>query len=123
MDFQEIARQFTTFYYNTFDKNRQDLKPLYSDVSMFTFEDSSILGSVAIVEKLTSLPFRQVKHEVATIDAQPSGENGQIIILITGKLLVDEEQKPLSFSQAFQLYPDGQGSYFIFNDIFRLVYG
>jgi hypothetical protein len=35
---------------------------------------------------------------------------------------VDEEQKPMSYTQVFQLLPDGQGSYYVFNDIFRLVY-
>lgn len=28
----------------------------------------------------------------------------------------------MSYTQAFQLQPDGQGSYYVFNDIFRLVY-
>jgi hypothetical protein len=36
---------------------------------------------------------------------------------------VDEEQRPMNYSQAFQLLPDGQGSYYIFNDIFKLVFG
>ena len=35
---------------------------------------------------------------------------------------VDEEQKPMSYGQVFQLMPDGQGSYFVFNDLFKLVY-
>jgi hypothetical protein len=37
-------------------------------------------------------------------------------------LQVDEEQRPMSYSQTFQLLPEG-GSYYIFNDIFKLVYG
>lgn len=36
---------------------------------------------------------------------------------------VDEEQRPMNYSQAFQLMPDGAGSYFIFNDVFKLVFG
>lgn len=28
----------------------------------------------------------------------------------------------MNYSQTFQLLPDGQGSYFVFNDIFRLIY-
>jgi Nuclear transport factor 2 (NTF2) domain len=34
---------------------------------------------------------------------------------------VDEEQKPMNFTQTFQLMPES-GSYFVFNDIFKLVY-
>ena len=35
---------------------------------------------------------------------------------------VDEEQRPMNYSQVFQLLPDGQGGYFVFNDVFRLIY-
>jgi hypothetical protein len=55
---------------------------------MMTFENSPHQGTAAIVEKLTSLAFSKVKHQVATQDAQPSGEHGGILVLITGALLV-----------------------------------
>lgn len=29
----------------------------------------------------------------------------------------------MNYSQCFQLLPDGAGSYYIFNDIFKLVFG
>lgn len=29
----------------------------------------------------------------------------------------------MNYTQTFQLLPDGQNSYFVFNDIFRLIYG
>jgi hypothetical protein len=35
-----------------------------------------------------NLPFSQVKHEVATLDAQPASEDGSIVALVTGALLV-----------------------------------
>jgi Nuclear transport factor 2 (NTF2) domain len=38
-----------------------------------------------------------------------------------GYYQVDEEQKAMNFTQTFQLMPEG-GSYFVFNDIFKLVY-
>jgi hypothetical protein len=28
----------------------------------------------------------------------------------------------MSYTQSFQLLPDGSGSYYVFNDVFRLVY-
>lgn len=28
----------------------------------------------------------------------------------------------MNYSQSFQLLPDGAGSYFVFNDVFRLIY-
>jgi len=122
-NFQDVAKQFTEFYYNQFDTDRKALAPLYRDNSMLTFESDAIAGATRIVEKLSSLPFEKVKHAVSTLDAQPSGDTGGILILVTGALLVDDEQRPMNYSQTFQLLPDGAGSYFIFNDIFKLVFG
>ncbi|KAL5338710.1 hypothetical protein BJX70DRAFT_191685 [Aspergillus crustosus] len=121
-DFANIAQQFVTFYYQTFDGNREGLAGLYRDHSMLTFETSSVQGVASIMEKLGGLPFQKVQHQVATLDAQPSSEQGGILVLVTGALLVDEEAKPMNYAQTFQLLPDGAGSYFVFNDIFRLIY-
>lgn len=76
---------------------------------MLTFESASVAGAAGIVEKLSvrlpsllfstwsgllikfceqSLPFEKVKHAVSTLDAQPSGDHGGILILVTGALLV-----------------------------------
>lgn len=89
------------------------------------------------------MPFLKVQHKVSTFDAQPSNESGGILVTVTGALLVrllaflpsrssklitvvrkvDEEQRPMNYTQTFQLLPDGAGSYFVFNDVFRLIYG
>ncbi|KAL2046322.1 hypothetical protein N7G274_001769 [Stereocaulon virgatum] len=122
-DFQTIARQFVEFYYNTFDSDRNKLSALYRDNSMLTFETDAKLGTKNILDKLTGLPFNSVKHQVATLDAQPSNESGGILVMVTGALLVDEEQRPMNYTQIFQLLPDGTGSFFVFNDIFKLIYG
>jgi hypothetical protein len=67
------------------------------------------------------LPFQRVEHQVATLDAQPSDANGGILVVVTGALLVEEEKRPMSYAQTFQLKPNA-GSYYVYNDIFRLVY-
>ncbi|KAG0173169.1 Nuclear transport factor 2 [Apophysomyces sp. BC1034] len=121
-DFTTIASQFVNFYYQTFDADRNGLAALYRNQSMLTFEGQQTSGVTNIVEKLVSLPFAKVAHKVTTIDAQPSTANGSIIVIVTGVLLIDEEQNPQMFSQTFQLVPEG-GSYYVFNDIFRLNYG
>lgn len=80
--------------------------------SMLSFEGAQLQGATAIVEKLVvswqtpspsgwlleggadptptgqSLPFTTVKHEVATMDPQPSPVPGALIVLVTGKLVV-----------------------------------
>ncbi|KAI1089847.1 nuclear transport factor 2 [Rostrohypoxylon terebratum] len=119
---EDIAKQFVDFYYNTFDANRLNLHGLYRDVSMLTFESSSFQGASTIIEKLASLPFQQIKHQVTTMDPQPGVGPGHLMVLVTGQLLVDEEQRPMSYTQTFYLVPEG-GSYFVHNDIFKLIYG
>lgn len=121
-NFLEIAKQFVQHYYASFDANRAGIGHLYRAESMLTFESASVLGAQAIVEKLAGLPFQKVKHQVATLDAQPSPNDG-VVILVTGALLVDEEQRAMNYTQAFQLLKGVDGQYFIFNDLFKLVYG
>ncbi|KAI9209641.1 uncharacterized protein BJ171DRAFT_484619 [Polychytrium aggregatum] len=117
-----IAKSFVDYYYSTFDRNRAELHTLYKDISMMTFEGNQVQGTKAIVEKLAGLPFRRVQHQVSTIDAQPANPSiPTILVTVTGQLLVDEEQNPQKFTQTFQLVPEGS-NYFVYNDVFRLVY-
>jgi hypothetical protein len=120
-DLTALASQFVQYYYNVFQSDRSNLKPLYRDDSMLTFEGSPFKGVNDIIGKLTSLPFQQVAHRIATLDAQPSINNG-IIVMVTGELLIDQETNATRFSQAFQLIPDGS-NYWVLNDVFRLNYG
>ncbi|KAK3384324.1 hypothetical protein B0T24DRAFT_588892 [Lasiosphaeria ovina] len=110
-DFNLVATQFVGHYYSTFDSNRAELAGLYS---------AQELGAAAIAQKLVNLPFEKVKHQPVTTEAQPT-PGGGIVILVTGQLLVDDEQNPLSYSQAFQLSKDQAGNWYVFNDIFTLV--
>lgn len=88
---------------------------------MLTFESSQMQGARNIIEKLTSLPFQKVQHRISTLDAQPASEAGDVLVMVTGELLIDEEQNPQRYSQVFHLMPES-GSYFVLNDIFRLNY-
>ncbi|TID19802.1 hypothetical protein CANINC_003685 [Pichia inconspicua] len=121
VDFNTLAQQFCDFYYKQFDQDRSSLGNLYRDHSMLTFESSQMQGARNIIEKLTSLPFQKVQHRISTLDAQPASENGDVLVMVTGELLIDEEQNPQRYSQVFHLIPDN-GSYFVLNDIFRLNY-
>ncbi|KAK0628929.1 hypothetical protein B0T17DRAFT_614780 [Bombardia bombarda] len=115
------AAQFVAHYYTTFDADRANLAGLYRENSMLTFESSQAMGVKSISEKLVGLPFQKVKHEASAVEAQPTPNDG-ILILVTGHLMVDEEQRPLGYSQAFQLYKDPAGQWFVYNDIFKLIF-
>ncbi|KAK6507582.1 Nuclear transport factor 2 [Arthrobotrys musiformis] len=119
-DYVSIAEQFISYYYQTFDANRQNLSSLYRPTSLLTFESSQTQGDSAITEKLVGLPFQKVEHQVATKDAQPLATGG-IVVLVTGALKVDDSPAPLSFAQTFILLPDG-GTFYVAHDIFKLVY-
>ncbi|KAA8901864.1 nuclear transport factor Nxt2 [Sphaerosporella brunnea] len=122
-DFNTVATQFTEYYYTTFDNNRSQLVPLYdSNESLLTFEGAQVQGAKAIMEKLETLPFTKVLHKISTLDAQPADPSGAILVLVTGQLLIDDGEHPQSFSQTFHLIPR-DGSYYVRNDVFRLVYG
>ncbi|KAF8312006.1 nuclear transport factor 2 [Clavulina sp. PMI_390] len=128
---EAIAKQFVDYYYNTFDTipadegqlnaRKASLQSLYRDGSMLSWEGSQILGGAAIVEKIASLPFQKVLHKVTTIDPQPTSETN-LVVLVTGQLVVDDSTNPIHFSQIFHLISDA-GSYYVQNDVFRLNYG
>ncbi|KAH8829520.1 nuclear transport factor 2 [Flagelloscypha sp. PMI_526] len=126
-DPRAIADAFTKFYYQKFDTNRADLLPLYRPQSMMTWEGIEFLSAEAIIQKLIELPFQRVEHQVTTFDVQPSSIGGagpsMLLVSVTGQLLMDEEQNPLKFSQIFQLVDEGNGNWFVLNDMFRLNYG
>ncbi|KAG6845696.1 hypothetical protein H0H87_004957 [Tephrocybe sp. NHM501043] len=116
-DINNIAEQFTKFYYETFDSNNRRPE------SMLSWEGSLIVGEKAISEKLINLPFKKVQHQVTTRDAQPSNPSvASLIVSVTGLLVIDDGERPLQFSQIFHLIPNGE-SYYVLNDIFRLNYG
>ncbi|KAI6151070.1 nuclear transport factor 2 [Pisolithus tinctorius] len=121
MDVNVIAKHFTDFYYQTFGNDRSQLAALYRPESMLTWEGKQILGVQAIVEKLTTLPFTKVQHQVVTMDAQPSWPNTNLIVSVTGFLKVDEDN-PIPFSQVFHLV-SSDNSFYVYNDIFRLNLG
>ncbi|CAL9764061.1 unnamed protein product [Musa acuminata subsp. burmannicoides] len=122
MDQDGVAKAFVDHYYQTFDSNRAALGRLYQDGSMLTFEGAKIQGAAAIAAKLTSLPLQQCAHAISTIDCQPSGPTGGILVFVSGSLQLGGEQHSLKFSQMFHLMPTPQGSFYVLNDIFRLNY-
>ncbi|XP_016449077.1 nuclear transport factor 2A-like [Nicotiana tabacum] len=122
MDPDDVATAFVKHYYSTFDSNRVGLSNLYQEGSMLTFEGEKHQGSQNIVNKLTGLPFQQCKHNISTVDSQPSGPGGAMLVFVSGNLQLPGEQHPLKFSQMFHLMPTPQGGYYVLNDIFRLNY-
>ena len=118
MDPDAVAKAFVEHYYSTFDANRANLANLYQESSMLTFEGQKIQGSPNIVAKLTSLPFQQCQHSITTVDCQPSGPAGGMLVFVSGNLQLAGEQHALKFSQVTLFIPMLSGCV---SFLFRLV--
>ncbi|KAL0331848.1 UNVERIFIED_CONTAM: Nuclear transport factor 2A [Sesamum calycinum] len=111
MDPDAVAKAFVEHYYSTFDANRAGLANLYQDGSMLTFEGQKIMGSQNIVAKLTSLPFQQCQHAITTVDCQPSGPAGGMLVFVSGNLQLAGEQHALKFSQSNVMFQFSEDAY------------
>ena len=87
---------------------------------MLTFEGNQVLGSQAIIAKLKAVG--PVKHNVQSIDVQPSNSTDSMLIFVSGTMQIGGDN-PLHFSEFFHLVSNGPGSYYVHNDVFRLIYG
>ncbi|KAE9466387.1 hypothetical protein C3L33_01711, partial [Rhododendron williamsianum] len=101
MDPNAVSKAFVDHYYSTFDTNRPSLANLYQEASMLTFEGQPFQGAQNIAAKLASLPFQQCQHSVTTVDCQPSGSAGGMLVFVSGNLQLAGEQHALKFSQVF----------------------
>ncbi|CAO3647505.1 unnamed protein product [Cunninghamella echinulata] len=118
-----LAQNFVNYYYQTFDSDKSKLHTLYREGSMLTFEGQQHGGANSITQKLVDSNFQKVVHKISTIDAQPSTPgSANIIVFVSGQLLIDGQEHPQLFSQTFQLIAENE-SYYVLNDIFRLIYG
>lgn len=66
-----MGKAFVAFYYPTFSNNRPSLGDVYTEQSCLTFEGAQFQGKGPIIEKLVSLPFKTVSHQITTVDSQP----------------------------------------------------
>ena len=122
MSAEEIATAFISHYYGTLNTAPASLAGLYQPQSSMTFEGTKFDGPEAIVGKWGSLG--KLTHDVngLTKDVQMSVNASSLLIFITGRLRLNDEQ-PLLFSHMFQLVATGPGQYYVHNEIFRLLYG
>uniref|UniRef100_A0A803NZT9 NTF2 domain-containing protein n=1 Tax=Cannabis sativa TaxID=3483 RepID=A0A803NZT9_CANSA len=119
-----VGRMFVDRYYQLFDNDRASVSLFYQPNSMLNFEGQKILGVDNISSKLNQLPFEKCRHDISTVDSQPSSTStGSIVVFVSGSLQLVGEEHSLRFNQMFHLVPFGQESFFVQNDIFRLNYG
>lgn len=121
---QQLGEQFVQYFYSTFDTNRANLRQLYTPDSMLTYEDTTLSGVDAIMEKYANLKFNTCKHEVQSLNVQPTNAASQngVVVFCNGKFFIDDSPNPLNFAQMFHLIK-ANNTYFIINELFRLNIG
>jgi len=117
-----IAKAFVGHYYSMFDTNRAALAGMFQPTSMMSFEGDKFQGPDQIVGKLMKLQFQQCLHTTTLIDAQPTVNNG-VLVFCTGHIQTEGQERPLMFSEVFTLMPTPEGSFYVYNNIFRLNLG
>ena len=90
------------------------------DSSLLTSERKMVQGPQLILEMLQALP--KMAHKVTSVQYQPT-PTGQILIVVSGELVLEGQTNELKFSEVFQLASDQPGAFFIQNNIFSLNYG
>ncbi|CAI5439092.1 unnamed protein product [Caenorhabditis angaria] len=123
-EYENIATAFVQHYYAKFDvgdgmARAQGLCDLYDpNDSYMTFEGVQCKGREGILQKFTTLAFKQIQRSITKLDSQPLYD-GSILVMVLGQLKTDED--PINpFSQVFIIRPNSTGSFFIGNEIFRL---
>ncbi|KAL7079909.1 hypothetical protein ACQ4LE_000693 [Meloidogyne hapla] len=125
LNFDQVGQAFIQHYYSKFDVSDATartvgLNDLYdADQSFMTFEGNQVRGRAAILEKFGSLQFRSIQHAITKTDCQPL-QDGSILVTVIGQLKTDDD--PInSFNHCFVLKPNTTGSFYISNEIFRLI--
>ncbi|XP_068170017.1 nuclear transport factor 2 isoform X2 [Antennarius striatus] len=113
-----VGSSFVDYYYKQFDADRSLLESLYIDSSCLTWEGEKFHGKKQIIDKLTSLPFKKIGHNITTHDHQPTPDSC-ILSMVVGQLKADEDLI-LGFHQSF-LLKFMNNSWVCINEIFRLA--
>ncbi|XP_069073690.1 nuclear transport factor 2 [Pleurodeles waltl] len=114
---EQIGAGFVQHYFQMFDRDRCQLGPLYTDASCLTWEGMQYHGKLAIIEKLTSLPFQKIEHVITAQDHQPTPDSC-VLSMVVGQLKVDDDPV-MGFHQVFIL-KNVDNNWICTNDMFRL---
>ncbi|GJN32998.1 hypothetical protein PR202_gb21550 [Eleusine coracana subsp. coracana] len=120
---QQVAGAFVNQYYQTLRNSPEHVHCFYSDSSTLGREDSngnmiSVTTMSGINTQIMSTDYTRYVIELQTVDAQESYV-GCVLILVTGSFTTPAVKR--KFTQSFFLAAQGNGSYFVLNDMFRFV--
>ena len=123
MNSKEIANIFLEEYFKVMQyprEQRQGLINFYQNISQMTYTGSTYTTLKDISEKIESFGFDHIKYANLSSDVQEGPLQGSIIVFVSGYLCMDGAEE-FRFAQVFNICPNGQGGYYIHNDIFTVV--
>lgn len=119
----EVANMFLEEYYKVMQlprEPRQGLINFYQQSSQMTYTGQTFKGLKAIAEKIESFGFENIKYANMNSDVQDGPIQGSIIVFVSGYLCMDGSDE-FRFAQVFNICPNGQGGFYIHNDIFSTI--
>lgn len=125
--YKQLGAEFCKNYYTAYDTNYQSLVYMFKPESIFTFLDDEIVGFNNVYTKVINhYGIQKFTHEIKTIDSQPVGSK-TILISVFGLVRVNDHITPTNpfqpFSELFFLQrDDATQSYYVYNNIFKLLH-
>ncbi|CAI8617622.1 unnamed protein product [Vicia faba] len=120
---QMVGNAFVEQYYSILHREPDQVHRFYHDSSVLSRPEedgtmTSVTTTAEIDKKIQSLDYTSFRVEVLSADAQPSYNNG-VMVVVTGCLTGTDNVKR-KFAQSFFLAPQDKGFY-VLNDVFRYV--
>lgn len=85
-----------------------------------TYTGAEHHGLKDISEKIESLGFETMEYSNMNFDVQNGPVNGSVLVFVNGFLKMDGSDE-FRFAQVFNICPNGQGGYYVHNDIFSVM--
>ena len=100
--FFSIGETFINWYYNTLNSKPEEIKRVYSESSVVTFDGKKFQGknengNVKIVDFLNTDDMKKAKYMVVHFAVQPS-MSSCLMILVQGIVVPDESKPKVDFS-------------------------
>ena len=120
---QQFGQEFIHWYYTNFNENKEEIRNVYDESTLITFQDNQITGinrkgELNIMEKILSPSLIEMTKKPITITAQPS-ISGTVLICVQGNCRMSAtEAEELGFFEIFLLAQTQGGGFQIVNQVF-----
>ena len=125
MEPKQISDMFLNEYYKVMQLNREQRQALinfYQECSRMTYTGTEHAGLKQIAEKIESFAFEAIQYANMSSDVQQGPIPGSIVVFVVGHLCMDgNEAEQFRFAQTFNILPNGNGGFYIHNDIFSII--